>query len=296
MSIIAEIRQSLPGKKTVPLELILGGKWINGNWQDVRLKKIALGDSDIVVYDPEHIGRGIYVTWNPNETKEISLQQPMPTCIEELSVFFEMIRRITEYWHGSLLVDGNRIKIKTFFDTISDMPRFLRLVVQKQLIDPILKDGSKTIVLPSAKWDLVIGRKEAEAFESNPDSFGKWLHEKQIVSAWYANVKVYYVQKTLLAVYGYTNQHSWIFPNEPMLPLGAKHPGTGKPLHSEDVRTVAWIDDQVHEHLRQIPYAEFVNRLPEQKVKYYDGGQFLLEPLTLDEIREITYDAVECGQ
>lgn len=69
MSIDITIKQKGFFKKTLPLSVILGSDLKYGAFVNDALIKDTIGEDEIVIYHPEHIGRGFNIIWNENEKK-----------------------------------------------------------------------------------------------------------------------------------------------------------------------------------------------------------------------------------
>ena len=290
MSIDVAIRQSLFGKKTLPLEIILGGQLAYGDYRNDCLKENVLGETEFVAYDPARIGRGFSVVWTPKETRQVELRLLQPSTREELSAFYDAIRRIAEYWGGSLTMDGSRTRLSAFLAGFENAVSFNNQIIQ-MVIDKILSGDSEELTLHAAKWALVMGQQEAFTFSQNPAAFGAWLHEKQSVSAFYGTPRILSRDDAFLGVYACEAGHSYIFPQKPAVPFGIVSSQTGKPIETEDVQWVMWLDEGKDGGLCQLPYTTFLERVPTGKKSYYDPNHFSMEPLTEAEIREIGADA-----
>ena len=59
MSLEVVIKQKLFGKKTMPLEVILGEELYYGNYENDCLNVGEMGAEEILVYNPERIGKFI---------------------------------------------------------------------------------------------------------------------------------------------------------------------------------------------------------------------------------------------
>lgn len=292
MSIDVTIRQRLFGKKALPLEIILGDQLAYGDYRNDCLKENTLGETDFVAYDPARIGRGFSVVWTPKETRQVELRLLQPSTREELSSFYEAVRRIAEYWGGSLTVDGSKTRLSAFLADYENAVSFNTQTIQ-MVIDKILSGDSEELTLHAAKWPLVMGQQEAFTFSQNPAAFGAWLHEKQSVSAFYGTPRILFRDGAFLGVYVCEAGHSYIFPQKPTVPFGIVSSQTGKPIKTEEVQWVMWLDEYENDGFCQLPYATFLARVPAGRKSYYDPNHFTMESLTEAEIREISVDAVK---
>lgn len=283
MGIDITIAQKFLGKKTMPLDVILGNTLHYGYWENDKLTVGKLGGTEFVAFDPNAIGRGFSVIWNPQEKKRISLRLPIPSTSGEIRAFFDTVARMSRFWGGTLTVDGTRQKLDTFLTTQDDMLRFNRRVLL-DMSDKILHGEHDSLTLPSAMWPMTIGKEEAEAIQIDPDSFEKWLHAKQSMDIFYSNPSFFTTKDGILAQFMLVNDRPTVFPYKPTVPFGLVDPGTGKALKCSDWRVVPIIQAE-KVPLRQIKYPVFLERIPEEKKIRYDGNHFLIAPLTEAEVR-----------
>ena len=127
MSIDVLIKQKLFGSKIMPLEVILGEHLHYGNFVNDQLHVGELGETEFIAYNPESIGRGFSVVWNPKEKKTIALRLPQPSTTQELKDFYGAIERMVNYWNGKLIVDGSRVSLPEFLSAFNNMVDFRNL-------------------------------------------------------------------------------------------------------------------------------------------------------------------------
>ena len=281
MSIDVEIKQKLFGKKTMPLEVILGERLHYGKYSYDTLTEGELGEHEFVAYGPYKIGRGFSVIWNPSEKKKISLRLTMPSTTFEIAEFYASVERMVKYWEAILIVDGKKVSLEFFMagfqNTIEFNNRGLKMLAKKVL------DENYTMTLHSAMWPLAVGKEEATMFLNDLDSFTEWLHEKQSMDVYYETPRFYIDENGFLGRFFLTNDLSAVFPNTPVVPLGVVDPKTGKLLECNRWVVVLSID-KVENIIGEIEYSEFLSRIPESKKSAYDGRCFLLSELTEEEI------------
>lgn len=283
MSIDIQIKQKLFGRKTMPLEVILGEHLRYGHFVNDQLRVGGVGETEFLAYDPENIGRGFSVIWNPEERKTITLRLPQPCAPQELKEFYASIERMVHYWGGQLTVDGNRVRLSDFLKDYENMLAFNGKILQ-QFSRQVLDGQNDTLMLYSAMWPLTMGKEEAARFLENPDSFAAWLHEKQSVDAQFASPQFYAGDNGIIARFFLTAHMPAILPHKPTVPFGMADPHTGKPLECSDWRVVLGIAGE-KEPVCEIEYASFLGRLPENRMAKYDGSRFLLAEFSEAEIR-----------
>lgn len=179
MSVDISIKQKGFFKKELPLNVILGHHLKYGVLDGLRLEVGVLDENDFIVYNPQHIGRGISVCIDRSKTKNVSLRLLSPTSNEELHDFYECVERIANYWKCTLEVDGTVMSVAAFKDGFANMCDFNSRTL-KNMATEIIDEDTGNLTLFSVFWPLVIGKNEAVDFigDNSVDVFGNWLHEK----------------------------------------------------------------------------------------------------------------------
>lgn len=285
MSIEVLIKQKLFCSKTMPLEVILGEYLHYGNFINDQLNVGELGETEFIAYNPESIGRGFSVVWNPKEKKTISLRLPQPSTTSELKDFYAAIERMVSYWDGKLIVEGSRVSLSAFMSTYDDMVDFNNKII-KQFSQQVLDGEHDTLTLYSAMWPLDIGKEEASLFMENPNYYAEWLHEKQSMDVHFASPHFYVGDNGIIARYILKNNLPTIFPHQPTVPFGATDPTTGKQLECKEWLIWLGIEGE-NEPLCEMEYSKFMSLIPEGKKNKYDGNHFLLAEISEEEIRKL---------
>lgn len=285
MAIDVTIKQKLFGSKTMPLEVILGDNLHYGYWENDQLTEGKLGETEFIAYDPNAIGRGFSIIWNPGEKKAISLRLPIPSTTPELRAFYDCVTRMVNYWGGTLTVDGSRVKPDAFLAGFDDMTLFNNKIIG-QISQQILNGENENLTIYSAKWPLTIGAEEAEAFMADSSKYTDWLHEKQSMDVFFCNPRFYANEAGILGQFMLMNDLPTVFPVKPTVPFGLNDPSTGQPLKCSNWRIVLVIEHQ-KEPLCEMDYDKFLNLIPAEKKIRYDANHFLLSELTEHELRTL---------
>ncbi len=284
MSLEVVIKQKLFGRKPMPLEVILGEDLYYGNYENDHLSVGEMGEEEILVYNPNRIGRGFSIVWTPEEKKAVTLRLLQPTTTRELQDFYAAVERMAKHWEGSSLeVEGQKQSLEVFLDSYREMMEF-NLKALKDFAGQVLDGTYNTLSLYAAKWPMSMGQEEATLFLHNPHLFEEWLHEKQSLDACYESPQFFNLDNQLVGMFFLSDWTSLIYPDVPAVPPGVLDPRTGKRLQC-DKWQVTMIIGSEPEVLGQLEYSDFLRLLPAEKKSKYDGGHFLLAQLTEDEIR-----------
>ncbi len=291
MSIDIIIKQKGFSKTTCPLSVLTGDELAYGTYESgYRLNVGKIEGDEIMLFHPDHIGRGFSVTWTPEEKKQLVLRALNPTCADELRDFYAVVARITKHWKCSLTVDGNRMSPRTFLAGLEDMIHFNDKFLDRFIEEGLKKEDGGAIALYSALWPLDLGYKEAkmlsEAPEGAPARFARWLHEMQSVDAYYAVAGYFDDPKGIYGRLAFTEGCRSIFPVSPTVPFGLVDPNTGRALECEHYEL--YLYSTTHEaHIGTVDYAKFINALDPAKVSYYDTGHVMIEAHDLEEMKEL---------
>lgn len=282
MSIDVVIRQKIFGNKTMPLEVILGEHLHYGNFVNDQLDIGELGESEFIAYNPESIGRGFSVVWNPKEKKTIALRLLQPSTTRELRDFYAAVERMVKYWNAKLIIDGNGASLESFMAGFQDMVEFNYKTI-RQVSQQVLDGEPDRLTLYSTMLPLAIGKEEATLFLENRDSFSEWLHEKQSMDVYFASPNFYVGDNGIFGSYFFGNNLPAVFPTQPYVPLGTTDPATQKQLECKDWRIMLVIRGE-KTPLYQMPYSKFLSIIPDNKKTKYDAGHFLLSEMSEEEI------------
>lgn len=273
------------GKKPMPLEIILGGELSYGVYEDgMTLSEGVMGNGDFIAYHPDFVGRGISVYWKEGEMAAIDISLPTPSFKPEIEAFYRMVKRITDYWNCSLEVDGNNMRPSEFQAGLADTIDFnLKAVVH--FSEGVLSGEHDELTLYAVFHPLILGKKEAAEFKEQPQNFGAWLHKKQNEDAWYECPRLYQGKNGIIGRFFYEEDLPAIFPNKPFVPFSATDPQTGRMLECNDWSVILFTEK---EQIGEVEYNIFLEKLPKNKIEYFDGGHILVKALNKDEIVELT--------
>ncbi len=279
MSLDITIKQKFPYLKTVPFELIVGDELQYGSFENMSLKLGIIGEGEIVLFHPKHIGRGFSVVWNENEKKQIDIRLPSPSTRFELADVYRCVERIAGYWNCQITVNGQEMNKEQFRAGYRNMVEFEERTLD-YMCEKIIDGSNQSFTLFSARWPIVISKSEAEQFKGEPVKYAEWLHKMQDISAEYAEPLLYKTDEGLLGRYIFTDGIAEIFPKKPWLP----------PSAGESAKCEKWIvsvfDNENGDQICDIEYYEFLSKIS-NRCKPYDCDHIITEKLTLEEIKAL---------
>lgn len=287
MSIDIEITQKGLFKKTLDYNTIIGDLGY-GLYESNRLTEGKIGDDEFIVYDKEHIGRGISVVCKKGEKEKVSLRMLSPTCEEEIDVLYDIVERIASAWKGCLVMqDEEKIDPHDLTDLRTQMKEFnkgfLKTLLEKE------SEPDSVLAIFSAMWQLDLGEKDKAELLAASDSikaYGEWLHRLQEIDAYYAVPSFYSTENDeILGMYFITEDTVSIIPIKPSVPFGFNDPQTGKPIEVSQwlVSFYSITNDNVAGRLPYEKFTEYV--LP--KSKRYDGSRIIIDGIKQEEMDDI---------
>ena len=283
MSLEVVIKQKLFGRKPMPLEVILGEDLYYGNYENDQLSVGEMGEEEILVYNPNRIGRGFSVVWTPEEKKAVTLRLLQPTTTRELQDFYAAVERMAKHWEGSLEVEGQKQSLELFLASYQEMMEF-NLKALKDFAGQVLDGTYDTLALYAAMWPMSMGQEEATLFLHNPHLFEEWLHEKQAMNVYHESPDFFMGDTGIVGRFILVNDLPVVLPDAPAVPMWLADPNTGK--RPESIRWVVTVGIQEEkEPLCDLEYSDFLRLLPAEKKSKYDGGSFLLAELSEEEVR-----------
>ena len=289
MSIDIRITQKGLLKKTLPLHVITGSDLCYGTSDGMKLKENDLSSDEIILYHSNHISRGFSIEWTPEKKDYVDLRALSPDSREGLNDFFAAIQRIASYWKCEIEMDGNITALSELVSLIPDMQAFNETVLESVCGD-ILSGKKESLTLYSVMFPVVLGVPEAEKFRHDVDAFGRWLHEKQSVDAYYARPQFFRTEVGVVGRYVVKEDCRTIFPLKGQVPLGISDPETGKGLKCDRYEVYFYSISQ-EKMLGYVPFETFIEIIKEQAERF-DGANIIFEGLSMEALQKIVETAV----
>ncbi|MGN0674416.1 MAG: DUF4299 family protein [Oscillospiraceae bacterium] len=286
MSIDIEITRKGLFKKALDYRTIIGNLGY-GVYRNNRLDEGKIGE-EFIVYDKNHIGRGISVVCGKDEKNRVELRLLNPTCNEEIDVLYDMIERICSVWTKYIVKqDDEEIKLSDFSEWRSKMKEF-----NSNSLDSFLEkmETMENLTLFSAMWQLDMGQEERKKILVSDEpvkAYGEWLHRLQEMDIYFAMPRFYNTDNGLVGVYFITEDTLSAVPLVPAVPLGLTDEN-GKPVKIDNWRASLYsitADDTVGD----MPYSNFIDRVKDS-AKRYDGSRIIIEPMSDNRLRELLKD------
>ncbi len=283
MSVNVEIIQRGLFKKALDYRTIIGNLGY-GVYENNRLDENKIS-SEFIVYDKNHIGRGISVICGKDEKNKVEFRMLIPTCNEEIDVLYDMIERVCSVWTKCVITqDDEEIKLSDFAELRNKMKGFnansLNSFLEKS-------ETMNTLALFSAMWQLDMGQEEREKFLASDEpvkAYGEWLHRLQEMDIYFAMPRFYHTDEGLIGVYFITENTRSTIPLVPSVPFGLTD-GSGKPIEINNWCASLYSLTK-DETIGDIPYSDFIERVKDGANRY-DGSRVIIEPMSDEQLRAV---------
>ena len=193
-------------------------------------------DGDLIVYNPNKIGRGIGVLpWKSDLKTEITLLANSFSTKYDFEMFYDIVGNILRVWKTKHF-EQEGIKFSA-----DDLSRLCEEQKSSSLdfmadIENIMKDREiNEITIFGAMFPLYVETSIIKrlGIARDEEEYADYLHSLQCMDAYYA-IPLFYQSKTNADMpfgnYAITSETDTIFPVKPLVPPFVNDPKTGKPL------------------------------------------------------------------
>ena len=238
----------------------------------------------LVVYDPEHIGRGAEAMFEEGMKDRITLRlTEFGTTVYDVNLFYEMIERICHKWDTEEFEQGGRKY--TLYD-IEKLKEENREFCMGYFRDAGRLSGSDVLTVTAVMMPLRIPAETLEKFgkENDEEGYAKYLHDLQSVDAYYALPALYQSRQTgeIFGLYAISAGADSIISRKPELPLSS-------PVGMDQVKffAVSFYVFSEKTVAGTIRYEDFANEVLTPELKAFDDEHVILPGLPEERIREI---------
>lgn len=236
MSVEVVIKNKQLIKKPLTIKDITMGKYAAGTIDQYMRNTREVKDGELVVYNPDKIGRGVSISgWSSDLKNEISIVANSFSTKYDYEMFYDIIGNIMRVWktksfeqEGIKYTDADLEKL-----CLDQQTNGIGMMADIEKI--VNSEDGEDLTFFSALLPLNIKINKIAKFgkEKDLEGYANYLHELQAVDAYYA-VPLYYGQKNkkdaYFGNYAITSDTDTIFPVKPKVPPFFTDPSTGKAL------------------------------------------------------------------
>ena len=282
MAISVEIYQSGGALKELKISDIIGDDLAVGTYDNNWRMMVGKITPDMGVFDPKKPGRAVNLVMDPNNKRVTKVNLPIPCADSDVDVFIKLVSRIANAVGGSIKVESGAEMPAEVFEANDKVMKEFNAKAIKEVADRLTKGESPSFCVFGAYWPLFIGKEEGEKIAADITLFDEILISKQLMDIYYAGVSFYNGPDGIFGVYSLAVDCDTVFPNKPRVPFGFAI--DGKPLECNSFKVFMATEK---EKLGDIPYEQFLSKIPKEKISRYDEANFLLAGLTEEELKSL---------
>ncbi len=288
MGIDITIKQKGASIKEIGPSVILGNNLVIGYFDGVRLGENP-EEGYPVAYNPNLIGRGIGIGFGEGY-QNVYLRLSFPTSSEEIDELMSIVKRVTEFCECDIEVDDESVTIEEF-ESRKESFENGSMTALEQMTKAILDDTYEYLLIHGTMWALFIGKKEGELFLNNSDLsvVRDYLHEKQVIDAYYAKPMFYKDKNSgkILGMYVLSEDTRSILPMEGYITEDYRDSETGEFQFEVDEWKLTFMKSTGDSHEIIADYNKFMSALPESSKNYFDARSVVIESISADEYVKI---------
>ena len=217
MSVSAEI--NIPeGKKYRPADLLPDGLEYGVYDDNYVLREAAEDAASVIVFDPQHIGRGICIEIGADK---LTVDLASVTGSSEIKLFYAIIKHICGLFGTTVFSREGQLVSLGMIDEyikndIKDSETGLIIITKK-----IENGAERYVTLFCALNPIVLGLSDLKELGADAEKLDVFLHEKQSVNMYYAGLQLYSDPDSnlLIGIYPFPADTYSVMPYEPLKPF-----------------------------------------------------------------------------
>ena len=292
MSVEVVIKNKQFIKKPLAIQDITMGKYAAGTIDQYMRNTREVKDGELVVYNPDKIGRGVSISgWSSDLKNEISIVANSFSTKYDYEMFYDIIGNIMRVWktknfeqEGIKYTDADLEKL-----CLDQQTNGIGMMADIEKI--VNSEDGEDLTFFSALLPLNIKINKIAKFGKAKDleGYANYLHELQAVDAYYA-VPLYYGQKNkkdaYFGNYAITSDTDTIFPVKPKVPPFFTDPSTGKALQCSlyVVTLYSYAKKQV---VGRLSFEDFVRLADIKNCPEFDATHVFLKGISEERMAEM---------
>ena len=272
MAFEVRIRQTGFFRKKLEIEDIASGLFIVGmHDRFLRFSPVIPSEGFLIVYDPKHIGTGIRMRYDPEETEEIKLSLPAYTGSYDIAMMITIAEGIMKKWQSEAAVfesvEYAREDLGRLADTLNEKTATCLAKARSNYTDDVT-------LVHGALWPLMIETEKLRQYGMNHDTegFADLLHQYQNNDLYWCATHVYLHddQKSYQGVLSITDGDSCIIPLKPAPPIDMIDPISGDALVCSSY-IARIVEGSARRPLAQMEYHKFLDVIRAYRLPKYDA-------------------------
>ena len=275
MARIIRIKNSKLFKRKLSVQEMLSGLSYYFGTQDEygRMAELdAIGNGPVIVYDDNHIGRGVQIVEANNKFVELAL--PFPSTSYDVDVFYNLANNTARQWSSKTIVDVD-------FEQdvpLTDIDSLKERDNEKNIEFLSNADSFKldVFLLPSAFHPISIDSQTLKSFGTKEtySLFADYLHSRQKIGAYYCRA----LTASLPGLDGVSGLYVLIEDGDTIIPIkpDVKY-STDEGVKECDHYLIAFNSES---RLLKTEYASFITKVPDNSIEQFDASHWHLKPMS----------------
>ena len=286
MALEIEIMQKGLFKKELKLSDITGKNLRYGVLDDAwRLVEGSQKGDMLVVYDPDHIGRGIEVGWKPRIRDHLKIRMPLPSTSYDVDMLYDVVERVLDVWDMDSFVQDDEVAEREELGKYRAGKKEENLKLLANMNETL--QGSPVDIMMCVMWPLSIRTQYLVELGVNRDaeSFASYLHDHQAVDFYYAVPRFYQTEKNeIVGHYVITSQTDSIIPLQPDDALYMTVNGRRLDCTSFRVSLASIEEGKI---IADMPWEAFRMHMHFDRLQRFDEGHVILPAISEKQIHEL---------
>lgn len=277
-------RKGLFNKKQVSLEQLLSScnfRYGSDNEYFI-LEENEINNQTMVLYNPNRIGRGIFLDASQMERGTLTISYNIPTTASEIQDFIHFTEQIVSQYEKVEMYCVEEERNYTLEELVANKENMVAFSLQS-LHDFCNNKEYMSHIFTLAMWPWVLTEEQVQKFESCEDlcEFEEIMHNMQCIDVYYAKPRLYLKNEKVAAFYVLTEECESIFP------IKADNFINLDQIEIEEgcIQFYIFSEDRMLDGLYD--YDKFMKIMLERGVETFDKDHVRIPSLTKQDIEEI---------
>lgn len=275
MARIIHIKNSKLIKRKLSVQEMLSGLSYHFGTQDEygRMAELdAIGQGPVIVYDDNHIGRGVQIV--EANKKFVKLALPFPSTRYDVEVFYNLAYNIARQWSSKSIVDVDYEQDVLLQDIDSLKERDIETNIE--LLSNADSFKFDVVLIHSAFHPISIDSQTLQSFGTKESYalFADYLHSRQEIGAYYCRAVI----ASLPGLDGVSGLYVLIDGGDTIIPIkpDAKY-STDEGIKECDHYFIAFNSES---GILKAEYASFITKVPANSIEQFDASHWHLKPMS----------------
>ena len=291
MGIDVTIRNRQFFKKALKITDITLGKYACGNPDEYERNTCEEADGDLIVYNPQKIGRGILVTdWNSNIKDEIHMKVNFFCTRYDMEMFYEIIRNVMHVWKAKNFEQDGSTFTEDYIDALCKDNKELSLKYMVEMCkDKKTDDSAFTIFGAMFPLDIDTDLLINYGFKKDEEGYADYLHRLQSMDVYYAVPRIYRLkdkESAFWGAYSISATVDTVFPIKPKAPMFFKNPDTNENLEC-DFYVVSLYSLAQEKVLGVMRFEDFCRLAEIEKCEPFDKNHVVIKGISEEKLAEM---------